>query len=751
MEFYSGGDTSNEAGTYSASTATLIEGGAQVNFTGTVNSVGDSLDILGVANFIPAVPTTLTTSECTVDDAYLVGIDNLVVTGMLALVNGILETSGTTDAEGGITITGAILEYGTLNNYGTAAWIGGTITADNGAVFNNESGATFDAQSDASFGWDGSGAVPTFNNLAGASFVKSGGSGPSGTQMSLVFNNAGAVDVSAGTLALGDSDVVATAISSGSFEGAPGTTLEFLTSQDFTATSSINADTVEFYSGGDTSNEAGTYSASTATLIEGGAQVNFTGTVNSVGDSLDILGVANFIPAVPTTLTTSECTVDDAYLVGIDNLVVTGMLTLVNGILETSGTTDAEGGITITGAILEYGTLNNYGTAAWIGGTITADNGAVFNNESGATFDAQSDASFGWDGSGAVPTFNNLAGASFVKSGGSGPSGTQMSLVFNNAGAVDVSAGTLALGDSDVVATAISSGSFEGAPGTTLEFLTSQDFTATSSINADTVEFYSGGDTSNEAGTYSASTATLIEGGAQVNFTGTVNSVGDSLDILGVANFIPAVPTTLTTSECTVDDAYLVGIDNLVVTGMLTLVNGILETSGTTDAEGGITITGAILEYGTLNNYGTAAWIGGTITADNGAVFNNESGATFDAQSDASFGWDGSGAVPTFNNLAGASFVKSGGSGPSGTQMSLVFNNAGAVDVSAGTLALGDSDVVATAISSGSFEERRGPRWSFSRPRISRRRRASTLTRWSFIPEATPPTKPVHTVLPLRL
>ncbi len=244
-------------------------------------------------------------------------------------------------------------------------------------------------------------------------------------------------------------------------------------------------------------------------MIEGGAQVNFTGTVNSVGDSLDILGVANFIPAVPTTLTTSECTVDDAYLVGIDNLVVTGMLTLVNGILETSGTTDAEGGITITGAILEYGTLNNYGTAAWTGGTVTADNGAVFNNESGATFDAQSDASFGWDGSGAVPTFNNLAGASFVKSGGSGPSGTQMSLVFNNAGAVVVQSGSLQLGGSFPGGQPVmNSGTVSIGSGTTLGTLSEYDQTA--------------GSTTLDGGTFSGGDLN-IEGGA-LSGSGTINA-----------------------------------------------------------------------------------------------------------------------------------------------------------------------------------------------------------------------------------
>ncbi len=189
--------------------------------------------------------------------------------------------------------------------------------------------------------------------------------------------------------------------------------------------------------------------------------------VNSLTSEAPLSFSAGSLSISSTSSISGGLTISGGSLSTAGNLTVGGSLTWTGGTVSGGGTLAAEGGIAIcgNGATLDSSTLDNYGVATWTGGTITADNGAVFNNESGATFDAQSDASFGWDGSGAVPTFNNLAGASFVKSGGSGPSGTQMSLVFNNAGAVDVSAGTLALGDSDVVATAISSGSFEGGAG----------------------------------------------------------------------------------------------------------------------------------------------------------------------------------------------------------------------------------------------------------------------------------------------
>ena len=96
---------------------------------------------------------------------------------------------------------------------------------------------------------------------------------------------------------MGTADVTLPATSSGSFQGAPGTALDFDYNPEFrVTTSSINADTVEFDSGNNNSSEAGTYSAATATLIEDSAQVIFTGAVNSLGSSLVIFGVSDYDP-----------------------------------------------------------------------------------------------------------------------------------------------------------------------------------------------------------------------------------------------------------------------------------------------------------------------------------------------------------------------------------------------------------------------------------------------------------------------
>ena len=460
-------------GSYAASGQTQLNVGATVDFTGTVLDVGSSLDIVpsnadASADFSPAVPTTLTTGECTLTGT-LTGTDSFVITGSLTLAGGTLSSTGTTDVEGGMTITGGTLSAGTLNNDGTATLSGGIGVGD-GATINNLAGATFDVQGDVSLGYGG-GAMATFNNDAGATFAVSN-DGDGGTQANVLFDNAGVVDVNSGGLTVGfpyANSVVGSATSSGSFYGAPGTSLTFgAVSQDFTPTSSIDAANIGFVVGG--FDVEGSYAASGQTQLNVGATVDFTGTVLDVGSSLDIVpsnadASADFSPAVPTTLTTGECTLTGT-LTGTDSFVITGSLTLAGGTLSSTGTTDVEGGMTITGGTLDAGTLNNDGTATLSGGVGVGD-GATINNLAGATFDVQGDVSLGYGG-GAVGTFNNQPGATFAVADDGSDDGAQAALVFNNDGAVNLDSGSLLMGflfAASVQGDATSGGTFYGRRG----------------------------------------------------------------------------------------------------------------------------------------------------------------------------------------------------------------------------------------------------------------------------------------------
>jgi len=646
---------------------------------------------------------------------------SLTVSGSMDCTGGTITGGGALTCQGGISVSGSgavlldaislnnygsldfsqsnsaprvLLDAISLNNYGTATWNSGGLSAGDGAVINNEPGATFDAQSDFSLTY-GSGAVPTFNNLAGATFMKSGGTGPSGTQMDLIFNNAGTVDVNSGGLTLGYFYVPGAAVSSGTFYGAPGTNLFFILAQDFTATSSINAANVAFngFNGGVYDVE-GSYAVSGQTLIDQ-ANVNFTGTTvsnGSLGDSFDTQGgTANFSQTVPTSLTTDECTITGG-LTGTDSFVINGPLTLSGSFyVGTTGTVDAQSSVAVSTGFncqIQATTLNIHDAATLSGDyDVGVGNGATINNLGGATFDSQGGTGLGFGG-GAVGTFNN--DGTFTQSGGAG---TGMGVVFNNSGSVLVSSGGLLLNFGGT-----GSGSFTSTAGT-LTFNGNFDLGPTSSITAPEVDFNTlGGSVGNfnDAGSYQVSGSTVIRGGTET-FTGIVTSVGSSLDIVpsngnASANFSPATPITLTTNECTITGG-LTGTDSFTIDGPLTL--GLLDvagasvsTSGTINAMGGMSITGGSLSGVTLNNYGAATWSGGPdIGLGNGAVFNNEPGASFDAQANDRFDWNGNGAVPAFNNLPGASFVSAGGL----TQMGLAFTNDGTVDDQSGNLRLGGS------------------------------------------------------------
>jgi hypothetical protein len=90
------------------------------------------------------------------------------------------------------------IEQRTINNNGAIVWMAGSsgISASNGAIINNLSGGTFDILNDSALGGTLEN-TPTFNNLVGATFRKSGGTGTS--TIGINFNTSGTVDLKSGT------------------------------------------------------------------------------------------------------------------------------------------------------------------------------------------------------------------------------------------------------------------------------------------------------------------------------------------------------------------------------------------------------------------------------------------------------------------------------------------------------------------------------------------------------------------------
>jgi hypothetical protein len=277
------------------------------------------------------------------------------------------------------------------------------------------------------------------------------------------------VAVTSGSLGL---DAGGSFTGSASLTGAPGISIGLDGPFTFGPSTAVSVDTIFFdeyggsYGGPGPTNVEGSYAASGRTVLQAGAHVNFTGTVvNNVLNSLDIVPTngnasANFSPASPTTLSINECTLAGT-LTGTDSFVITGPLTWSGGTLSTTGTTEAKGGMTITGGGLGYGTLNNYGTGT-LSGSISVGNGAMINNLAGACFDIQGDVSLGYSG-GAFAAFNN-AGV-LLKSSGTGVTHLQANVV--NSGTVKVKSGTLDLASGAPLGT-VNSGNVMVAAGATL-------------------------------------------------------------------------------------------------------------------------------------------------------------------------------------------------------------------------------------------------------------------------------------------
>ncbi|MBZ5640950.1 MAG: hypothetical protein LAO51_19605, partial [Acidobacteriia bacterium] len=492
-----------------------------------------------------------------------------------------------------------------------------------GAVINNS--GTWDCQSDASF-TNGFGGAATFNNLLGATFKKSAGPGTTG--VGITFNNSGAVNVQSGTVNFSGGGT-----GSGTFTGSVGTTVQFGGNYTLSPGSSVSADAVLLSAGAINGN--GNYSVSGVTTI-----TNATVAFNS-----------------GTPVGTAALSMSGGILQGTDTVTVSGLTTWTNGTMTGTGTTNANGGMSASGpfsrTLTSSRVLNVAGPTTWTGtGGFGVGTGAVINNS--GTWDCQGDASFS-NGFGGTATFNNLTGATFKKSAGTGATG--VAITFNNSGSVSVQSGTVNFSGGGT-----NSGTFTGSVGATLQFSGNYTLSPGSSVSADAVLFTAG--TVNGNGSYSVSGVTTITSATVAFNSGTL----------------------IGTASLSMSGGILQGTDTVTVSGLTTWTSGTMTGAGTTNANGGMSASGVFSRTLTasriLNVGGPTTWSGtGGFGVGTGAVINNS--GTWDCQSDASFS-NGFGGTATFNNLASGTFKKSAGAGNTG--VGIAFNNAGAVQALAANL-----------------------------------------------------------------
>ncbi|HST52114.1 MAG TPA: FG-GAP-like repeat-containing protein [Pyrinomonadaceae bacterium] len=322
---------------------------------------------------------------------------------------------------------------------------------------------------------------------------------------------------------------------------------------------------------------------------------------------------------------------------GVGTLAVGGTFNWTAGSLADAGTTNivSAGHLNISSnsdKLLDTHTLNNAGVATWTGtGRILADDGALINNQSGGLFDCQNNSIFNYAGVGAIPTFNNLAGATLRKSVVNGQT-TVGNFNFNNAGTLDVQTGD--------------------------------------------IDFTSGGDTNTfNNGTLITGSGEVLLDSAHLSTNGTVTVNGTFHLGGGQINFNTPAQGTWTG------------------TGAFNWTSGSFNGTGTTNIAAGFhfNITGnsdKLLDTHTLDNAGIITLTGaGRLLGDDGALINNQSGGLFDIQTDTGLAYGGVGPPATFNNLAGATFDKSAGGGNSNISQ-FSFNNAGAFEIFSGTVVI---------------------------------------------------------------
>jgi hypothetical protein len=639
---------------------------------------------------------------------------SLTVNGLLTLGFGELSGTGSVTANAGIAMdldnANLVLDGITLNNpVGQTASITGSannaeITAEDGAVFNND--GTFNADNGVVV-YDGNSGTPgapsAFNN--DGSFIKSG-QGTLAFSTSDAFNSdGGTVDVQGGTLDLSSGGTVIDS----TFTAESGAELELggTSSLDYTfdsASTIQGAGTVNFV--GDTVTLNGTYDVTGSTEDNGAGVVNFDGPIDSLGTSLTATsGTLNFNTSFIGTAGT-----------------FTGLVTLSEtATLSGADTVDAAGGITINGNLTLDGlTLDNAAgqTAAWSGGDVTLEDGAVFNNF--GTFNVTADTYWG-QGTGAPSSFNN-AGA-LVCSSDYDNSYPFFNLPFNSlGGTVDVKSGYFGF-EGKVTSTG---GSFTAESGAELALGGGEGVTSTldasSTIGgAGTVDFTTEG-TLTMNGTYDVTGTTMCGGPyGTVNFDGPVDSIGSTVNVeestvnfntafVGSAGTIGNVEATyggtlnlgandLTATTMTLAGT-LSGTGTVTVNGLLTFQDDATISGCTVNPDGGTAVasnpygyTGITLSGCTFNNPSGQTFTNGLsgVLLQDGAIFNNF--GTVDATNYVEFSGNPgtSQTVATFNNTG--TFIADYASSPIEFGGTAFNDDGGSVDVKQGTLELAGGGV----------------------------------------------------------
>jgi len=477
----------------------------------------------------------------------------------------------------------------------------------------------------------------------------------------------------------GELDLEGGGTHTGTFTAAPGGVLTFAggTHNVSGAAAAIGgAGTIQF-GGGTATINGGSYAVTGTTRVSGGSNhlvaagvnVSSVGALVVSGGTFDLSG--GEMVTVPSYLQTGGS------FGGSDIVTVMSTTEWHAGSMAGSGTTNAQGGLTITSdgpiSLLDTRTLNNATLGIWMGAF-------SFQNQASATLRNLPAASFTIATSADFFNGNFLNEGTLTKMAGTGDGITRITGAFNNSGSVTVTSGEL-----DLEGGGTHSGTFSVELGGTFAFAGGMHTVngANAAVGgAGTVDF-SGGTAVLNGGAYDVTGTTRVSSGG-------THSIGAAVDVTSVgALVISGGSLALSGGEPVTVPSYLQtggtlrGSDTVTVSGTLEWHGGVMSGTGVTNAAGGLMIatdaTIGLTDTRTLNNRAMGTWTGGFNFSNNASArLVNLAGGTFSIATSADF--------VNGNLVNQGTLIKTTGTGDGVTRIAGTLSNSGLIDIQSGVL-----------------------------------------------------------------
>jgi hypothetical protein len=613
--------------------------------TGTVPTATDDVYIFA-ASRAPVIFQTgsVTVSSLTVNSPFSISGGTLTLTNASSIAAPFALSGGTLNGTGTVSVTDALTW-----TLGSMAGSGMTVVTPTGKLFltsNGTVGLGRALETDGPTSWTGNVSV----SMTAATW----------TNNSTVTANS---TLPLAAYGLGGTNAF---VNNGTFtQQGTGTTL-FTTSVTGVAFTNagvlnVNAGTLQIAAGG---------SSSGSVTLSGGS-LKLTGGTFTLVDGSSITGtsalqISGGTLAVPGTSIVANLTFASGTLNGAGTLTIGNTLTWTGGTMAGTGKTLVPSGSSLALGGLSTVSLNRAletdGPTSWTGSVFVQMNAGTWTNNGAVTANSTSTLEAYGGSGGTTNTFVN--NGSFTQQG----TGTTLfttvasGVAFNNAGTVTVNAGTLNLN-----ASGTHSGTFTLTGGVTLSL------NGTHTIDSTSTSAVSG-----------IGTVAVVGG------TTTITSLLSTTAALSLSGGTLTANATLTVGNLTMSNGTLNGTGTVTVSGSLTWTGGTMAGTGLTvvAATGtlGLGGTGTVGLNRTLETDGPTSWTGSVFVNMNSGTWNNNSAVS--ANSSSTLEAYGSGGINTIVN--NGTFTKQG----TGTVLftnfmtGVAFNNAGTVNVNAGTLGL---------------------------------------------------------------